>query len=127
MLSHNEAIIGKRKMQSQNNHKLFTLGVKIIETNGFLNRFTGFMLKKKPNYALMFRNCSSVHTFFMRFNLDIVFLDKGGNIVKIKADIKPWRIVLPVEKSVDILEIPSGLVSLEGFRSCNRDSYKDSY
>ena len=114
-------------MQSQNNNKLFTFNIKIIEAKGFFRRFSGFMLKKNPSYALLFKNCSSVHTFFMRFNLDIVFLDKDGNIIKIKAKIKPWRIVAPVEKSVDILEIPSGLVSLEGFRSCNRDSYKDSY
>jgi uncharacterized membrane protein (UPF0127 family) len=117
VFSHNAAIIGKRKMQSQSNNKLFNLDIKIIEANGFYNRFAGFMLKKKPDYALIFRNCSSVHTFFMRFNLDIVFLDKGGNILKIKANIKPWRIVLPVEKSVDILEIPSGLVDLEWFRN----------
>jgi uncharacterized membrane protein (UPF0127 family) len=117
MLSHNATIIGKRKMQSQSNNKLSTLGVKIIEANGFFNRFSGFMLRNKPNYAMLFRNCSSVHTFFMLFNLDIVFLDRDGNILKIKADIKPWRIVLPVEKSVDILEIPSGLVDLEWFRN----------
>jgi uncharacterized membrane protein (UPF0127 family) len=67
------------------------------------------MLIKQADYAILFTNCSSVHTFFMRFNLDIVFLDKNGIVVGFKRNIKPWRIVLPVKKAVDILEIPVGL------------------
>ncbi|MDR2191767.1 MAG: DUF192 domain-containing protein [Endomicrobium sp.] len=83
--------------------------MKIVKAERFLLRFLGFMFKKPSDYALLFENCKSVHTFFMRFNLDIVFLDKSGRVIKTKKNVKPWRIVLPVKNAVSILEIPSFL------------------
>jgi uncharacterized membrane protein (UPF0127 family) len=95
-------------MKSQVKNNFHSLEIK--EATGFFGRFSGFMLKKQCNYALLFTGCTSVHTFFMLFDLDIVFLDKSGQIIHIKRKVKPWRIVLPVRGAVDILEIPSGLM-----------------
>lgn len=81
--------------------------LKIIKAEGLWNRFAGFMLKRSADYAFLFENCRSVHTFFMRFEIDIVFLDKDGNILSVKKNVKPWRIVLPVKNACSILEIPS--------------------
>jgi uncharacterized membrane protein (UPF0127 family) len=83
--------------------------MKIVKADNFFSRFAGFMFKKNPDYALLFEKCKSVHTFFMRFDLDIVFLDKKGQAIKSKKNVKPWRIVLPVKNAVSILEIPSCL------------------
>jgi uncharacterized membrane protein (UPF0127 family) len=83
--------------------------MKIVKADNFFLRFAGFMFKKKPYYALLFENCKSVHTFFMRFDLDIVFLDKNGQALKSKKNVRPWRIVFPVKNAVSILEIPSFL------------------
>jgi uncharacterized membrane protein (UPF0127 family) len=83
--------------------------MKIVKANNFFLRFAGFMFQKNPDYALLFENCASVHTFFMRVDLDIVFLDKNGQIVKSRKNVKPWRIVFPVKNAVSILEIPSFL------------------
>ena len=83
--------------------------MKIVKADTFFLRFAGFMFKKKADCALLFENCRSVHTFFMRFDLDIIFLDKNGQIVETKKNVKPWRIVLPVKNAVSILEIPSSL------------------
>jgi len=85
--------------------------IKIKKAEGFWLRFAGFMLKRSPDYALLFQNCSSVHTFFMRFNLTLVFLDKNYRIVSVKSNVKPWRIVLPVKNACSILEIPSKISS----------------
>ena len=76
---------------------------------GFWERFAGFMLKKSARYALLFENCASIHTFFMRFNIDVVYLDKDKRIVAIKRNVKPWRVLLPVKSAVSIAEIPSYL------------------
>ena len=83
--------------------------IKIIKAGSFWQRFRGFMMKKSADYALLFENCSSVHTFFMRFDIDVLFIDKNGKALKIKENIKPWRIVMPVKGAVSILEIPSYL------------------
>jgi uncharacterized membrane protein (UPF0127 family) len=45
-----------------------------------------------PSAALIIAPCSSVHTFFMRFVIDVVFVDRGGRVRKIAHDLKPWRI-----------------------------------
>jgi uncharacterized membrane protein (UPF0127 family) len=85
------------------------LRIKIIKAETFFERFLGFMFKKKEQYAIFFNNCKAVHTFFMFFDLDIVYLDKENNILKIIKSLKPFRIALPVQNSVSILEIPSNI------------------
>ena len=44
------------------------------------------------DYALIIAPCSSVHTFFMRFPIDLVFVSRDGTIVKTCRSVKPWRI-----------------------------------
>ncbi|MDR1941825.1 MAG: DUF192 domain-containing protein [Endomicrobium sp.] len=91
------------------NIKFLENAVTIKKADSFFKKFAGFMLKRRPDYAILFENCSRVHTFFMRFNLDILFLDSKGAVAAIKKNVKPWRIVLPVKNAVSILEIPSYL------------------
>ena len=100
-------MIIQKKRRKPNKMKEIPANLKIIKNRGFWQKFSGFMLKKSAGYALLFENCSSVHTFFMRFKIDIVFLDKDGNILSVKKNVKPWRIVLPVKRAYSILEIPS--------------------
>lgn len=42
--------------------------------------------------TLVIAPCESVHTFFMRFVIDVVFVDRAGKIVKICRHLRPWRI-----------------------------------
>lgn len=95
--------------------KTINIEIKIAET--LFTRFMGLMFKKNVNYAMFFKNCRSMHTFFMRFNIDIVFLDKENNVIKILKNIKPFRIVLPIKNSFSILEIPSNMVNFENIKN----------
>ncbi|MDR0822581.1 MAG: DUF192 domain-containing protein [Endomicrobium sp.] len=81
--------------------------IEIIEAKTFWQKFSGFMLKRKSHYALLFRDTAYIHTFFMLFDLDVIFLDKNDNILKIQHKIKPWHLVFPPKNTVSILEIPS--------------------
>ena len=45
-----------------------------------------------PGDALILAPCSSVHTAFMRFPLDLVFLDRAGRVLKTSSAVRPWRI-----------------------------------
>jgi uncharacterized membrane protein (UPF0127 family) len=45
-----------------------------------------------PSAALVIAPCSAIHMFFMRFAIDAVFVDRGGRVLKIVHDLKPWRI-----------------------------------
>jgi uncharacterized membrane protein (UPF0127 family) len=42
--------------------------------------------------ALVLAPCSAVHTAFMRFPLDLLFLDRTGHILKVAIGVPPWRI-----------------------------------
>jgi uncharacterized membrane protein (UPF0127 family) len=76
-------------------------------------RFKGLMLRGPlaEGEALLIRPCNSVHMFFMRFALDIVFLDKEGTVVRVVSDLKPWRVALGGKGAHDALELPSGAAS----------------
>jgi uncharacterized membrane protein (UPF0127 family) len=49
----------------------------------------------------------------MYFDLDIVYLDKENNVIKVIRSLKPFRIALPVGNTVSILEIPSHTADIE--------------
>ncbi len=62
----------------------------------FKNRLLGLMFKKeKINYALCFPKCNSIHTFFMKQNIDIVMTDINNTVIYVVKGLKPWRIILP--------------------------------
>ena len=73
-------------------------------------RFWGLMLRKplEDGEALLIKPCSSVHMFFMRFALDIVFFDKGGTVVKVVSNLKPWRMALGGKGAWSALELATG-------------------
>lgn len=60
------------------------------------SRFWGLMGKKElsAGQGLLIDPCSSIHMFFMRFPLDVVFLDREMRAVKVVRGIKPWRMAL---------------------------------
>lgn len=45
-----------------------------------------------PSTALILAPCSAIHTLFMRFDIDAVFVDGEGRVVKVVEDLPPWRI-----------------------------------
>ena len=45
----------------------------------------------EPGEGIMLRPCSSIHTFFMRFPIDVVFCDKEYVVLSVKHDVPPWR------------------------------------
>lgn len=67
-----------------------TLKIEVADT--FLKRFLGLMFRKKlnPGQGLLLTNCNSIHMFFMRFAIDVVYIDKNLCIKKIVTDLKPW-------------------------------------
>ena len=60
-----------------------------------------------PSGALVLTPCVIVHTAFMRFPIDIVFLDHEGVAVKIVADVPPWRIA-GAARAHTVVELPAG-------------------
>ena len=61
----------------------------------------------EPASALIIAPCFSIHTMFMRFDIDAVFVDEDGRVVKVVRDMTPWRIAVdPTAHAV--VELPAG-------------------
>lgn len=77
--------------------------------NRFLSRFTGLMFRKRlaPDEALLLTWCRSVHTAFMRFPIDVVYLDENGCATKCVEKLAPWR--CSVSKPLRSVERPAAL------------------
>ena len=58
--------------------------------------------------ALYLSPCSSIHTFFMKFDLDLVFLNHAAQVEKIVIKVPPGRIVMGGMRSFSVLEMESG-------------------
>jgi uncharacterized membrane protein (UPF0127 family) len=52
--------------------------------------------------------CSSVQTTFMRFAIDVVFLDRDGQVVKVVQELRPYRGALGGRGAHSVLELPAG-------------------
>lgn len=53
--------------------------------------------------------CESVHTFFMQFSLDLVYLDRKNIVKKVRESVPPWRLSACLSAH-SILELPSGTI-----------------
>lgn len=78
--------------------------------NNPLKRMKGLLGKSEfsQGSALILDPCDSVHTFFMRFAIDIIFIDKNNSVVKIISSMKPYRLSGIYFKSRLAIELPSG-------------------
>lgn len=59
----------------------------------FKDKLLGFMFKKNINYALRFK-CKSIHTFFMKENIDVIITDKNNKVLYIYSNIPSNKIII---------------------------------
>ena len=80
------------------------------EAKSFIDRLKGLIGKKhfKKGEALIFRNCPSVHTFGMRFPIDLLFADKHLKILMSIHDLRPYAFSPLVVRASFTIELPAG-------------------
>jgi len=84
--------------------------IEIYEAKTFKQRLLGLMFKKNINYCLLFKNCNSIHTFFMKENIDVVMTDKNDTILFIKKNLKKNKIILPKKGVYNTYEFPANFI-----------------
>jgi hypothetical protein len=80
------------------------------------SRFAGLMFRRglPAGHGLALRPCSSVHMFFMRFPLDVLFVDADGRVLRVLESIRPWRASSFVRGAKAAIELPAGTASRTG-------------
>lgn len=80
----------------------------IIVASSFPKRLFGLMGQKDINYGMLFPKCNSIHTFFMKENIDIIGLDENNEVIY-KYENLPKNKIIKINyerKKTSILELP---------------------
>jgi uncharacterized protein len=96
-----------------NKNNLLLAEVELAKT--FWQRSRGLMFRNQlaKNQTLWILNCNSIHTGFMCFPIDVVFVNKKMQVKRIIKNIRPWRLVLPVWGATSVFEFASPATNLD--------------
>ena len=72
-----------------------------------------------PGEGLLIRPSPSVHTFFMRFPIDVVFLSRDGDVLKVCEGVRPWR-AAAARRAHSTLELAAGEARRRGIEVGHR-------
>ncbi|QDU98845.1 DUF192 domain-containing protein [Lignipirellula cremea] len=91
----------------------------------FWQRFRGLQFRQAlaADEGLLIIPCSSLHTHWMRFAIDVVMLDQGDNVLKLHENLRPWRILTAAPGTHSVLEVTTGC--LRNFHPGQRVSVVD--
>jgi len=101
-----------RAVKTSPGRKIEVITAKIIKADSFLSKLFGLIIRKKLKCreGFLIENCSSIHTFWMRYSIDIVFLDKKNSVLEIYNNFRPFRVTPFIKGSYSVLELRSGEV-----------------
>ena len=80
------------------------------EAFNFYKSLIGFMFKKDINYGLIFKT-SSIHTFFMKENIDVIQTDKNYNVIRYYKNLNKNKIILPKKNIYYTFELPKNTIN----------------
>ena len=85
----------------------------VVLADSFFSRLKGLMGRDKieDSEGLLIKPCNSVHTFFMKFNLDIAFVDRNYMVLEISRDLAPNKLSKIYKESKFVIEGKSGSLS----------------
>ncbi|HEY3297627.1 MAG TPA: DUF192 domain-containing protein [Armatimonadota bacterium] len=89
-----------------------------VIARSIIAQLKGLMCRREfpEGSALIIPGCRQVHTFFVWFPLDLVFVDKAGKAVRIVEGIRPFEISCYSKKAAQTIELPAGAVSTYDIR-----------
>lgn len=112
------------EVYSQNSGTLLVPHIRLA--NGVWSRFRGLMLTRalKEGEGLLIAPCYSVHTMFMRFSIDVIFLDSEDRVTKIAESLRPFRFAVG-RGARRVLEISAGSAQALGLHVGDRLRFTD--
>ena len=85
---------------------------KIHRAESFWNRFKGLMFTDSlpADCGLHIRPCRSIHTFFMKYSIDVLHLDSRHQVVGLEENLQPGKVGKVIPNTTEIIELPSGTI-----------------
>lgn len=93
-----------------NKTKNITISQNVEMAHSIFSRLLGLMGRQhlSTDHCLWLKPCNSVHTFFMKFSIDVVFVNKNLQVKSIKRELMPWKFSLPVWTASSAFEFKTG-------------------
>ncbi|WP_413302163.1 DUF192 domain-containing protein [Bacillus sp. 1P10SD] len=78
----------------------------------FFKRLKGLMFSKSlpAGHGLLIRPCQSIHTFFMNYSIDVLYLSEDFEIVGLDETVKPATVGKYHKRAKSVLELPAGMI-----------------
>jgi len=91
------------------------LADRLREASGMGERALGLMFRRAlpAGQGLWLKPCNGVHTWFVRFPLDVIVLDEARRVVRAAPGLKPWRILPPIPGGHSTVELPGGSLTAD--------------
>ena len=95
-----------------------------LVADGPLVRMRGLLGRRdlRPEEGILLQPASSVHTWFMRFPIDVVFLDRDMSVVRVVPRLGPWRLASR-RRAAAVLELAAGESERRGIEVGHRLSW----
>ena len=95
---------------------------RVARADTFFARLVGLLGHRAlaPEEGLWIEPCDSVHTFFMRFTIDVAFVDGAGVVIRKIDQLAPWRATRIHSKARACVELPAGVLARKGVTEGSR-------
>ena len=114
-------------VQNANRESVLGEAIEVAETSA--KRAKGLLGRDAlaAGEGLLFKHCSSLHTLFMRFAIDIVFISKEGKVLKVAHAVPPFRICIAPLRAHYALELPAGSIEVSGTKVNDMLKFVDGF
>lgn len=103
-------------MKINNLTKNVAIASNVILADNFFSRLIGLLNKSSldSNDGLILRPCNAIHTWFMKFPIDIVFIDKNNKIIFLIENMLPGRRSPIIRPAKEVIEFKAGRIKQSG-------------
>ena len=104
------------KVRVENVTRGTTLAEVAQVADNLLTRFIGLQgrARLEEGHGLVIRPCSGIHTMFMRFPIDVIYVNRDDRVVHLERAIVPWRVGRVMREARYVVELPAGTIARSG-------------
>ena len=99
------------KLINKTNNKILADRLEVADNT--FTRMKGLLGRSglEKGQGLHITPCTNIHSFFMKFKFDAIFIDKQGKVKCLEEKIKPWSRVRFCFSAHSVIELPAGIIS----------------
>jgi len=88
------------------------LGNRIVLVDSWSGRLRGYLGRPQPQpgEGMLLVGCNAVHMYGMDYPLDLIFLDRNGQVVDAVEELRPWKRTKRIQEARFALELPVGVI-----------------